>query len=1745
MAEENQLSLSNLEGITPSTSQETTQINNELSLSNLEGVKSNVVSDDLSLSNLEGVTFTQTPERTPIKIKGISPEYMQGGIDTKFTIGTNEPTTQEKIAYGLDKQNMFFGNVFRVAKAGFNAAFDPNKDFEEVALENAAKEKAELYQRHKKFTGGKYDDDIEVLAAEMATFLVDPYYIFMYMTPWGRAMSMRQQGLKAAAKVAGLSAGTVSLDKLFDNLATTGKANPADVAIAGGAAGVLGPASMKAFQIIGKLLPKADKGKIAQIVDVIDGKTQAQLGVSKSEYRTLQKIAGDKEFLKLNKQLKKTETTSQTLIKNQAKEQEEFYKSVLKIDKDIAKLKADRKLIKSDVVGLIDKKKATRSISKKIAQIKKAEEARQKAFDKAQTELWKRNSLISKKVIDETAKRDVQFLEKLWKEKGLTEKTAQVVLSASIRPLMGAATGYGFGKLWGPDDANLNNWMLVGASLGGISKGIQASKTLPGQSKNMIQRLLYQDATKFTFQKVRELTSTTTSTKLAAIGGETEKIGLQLLEGIDSSFAKNSVTQRAENLLQTWRLRTANVNKPYSLDEQALALSVIRGSKAKVSNRVKTLAGKLEKELQDFKKLREEAGIFSLNEKTGKLMEIKNYFPRVYDFSKIKEDPKKFEKVLINIYKSLGQNDKNARSSAMSFAKSLQNADDSVINKEAISDYVQGITKKVGVLKNNPLSEHITKARILEGPYAKVEKVLDDNGYLVNNANDVLFNLYNRSMKSIAFAEKFGNQGQMLKPYLDNIVQKYKDAAGKQIGITNENWKAKARAEIDLVTNTIDGYFSRYGSKQIGVSKSIAGTLATISNLNMLDRVTIASLGDVVQPFANSNNLLSFIKGAARTALTNKRETGVAKNLNQNLENEIRGWLLSTGSKTADKLNRSKLSSTLGDEAVLKFDDATQAANVMGEMGTLRKVNEFGFKIMGLQWLTGLARRYAYNVGAVDAYTSANKLAKFISANGNKGLSSSKGLKLVKDLNKYSIDVQDGLKLGAFNSFDDAVASKTGNKILNQSGILAANRDALIPQVQNRLLFAQSRNPWVRLMGQFTSWAMAKSAQTNKLLQRIENGEARQMVKLLAALPVYGGIQMLREIAKDGEVITDPAYNEDKWWSESLRLSGMSGILPELVIGRLTGPGSRQPWFIPFPAASVATDVGLIGKDVLKGETEKATRRFWEKIVPFPTYRKWLVDLFSGVERTKTYNKSNVESSNNVIKPQKFSYGGVVLKRKKFAGGDLALSNLEGVNVSKIDTSQLTNNDKYIVGDNLNKTLNFKEEKVIEKEPMNKKKLTTMASAAVIAATGATANIDNEVDNYVDKIKKYEGTGEVIIIDGKKYFKNYRLGNEKNITSGYGFYNKDNKEDGMVSEEQAMKDLKNNIKLKLIQTKKNIKNFDSLSNNLKKNIVSSWYRGSLSGSPKTIRLINEGKFEEAAIEFLNNDEYKAAVKSGSGVAKRMEDVANAIKMESKQKFNIGGLVGKAISKQVTKALGKKVATATTKNISTQADEILNKTVTQELSDKINPGKTAITTTIGTYKKVNNMLTDLNKNNVLDFGAGVGIGTRQFKNKKVISYEPFVDNQKILNSKIKFEGELFKGRVPDYTNVDDILIKEGSGSKDAVVNLNVLNVIADKTQRANAVKNISQLIKEDGIAVITTRGKDVTNQAKNSKNAIKFSDGFIFGKGSERTFQKGYSQKELEEYIKNILGDMFSVEKIPGKYGISSSGVIIKKIKGDK
>lgn len=73
--------------------------------------------------------------------------------------------------------------------------------------------------------------------------------------------------------------------------------------------------------------------------------------------------------------------------------------------------------------------------------------------------------------------------------------------------------------------------------------------------------------------------------------------------------------------------------------------------------------------------------------------------------------------------------------------------------------------------------------------------------------------------------------------------------------------------------------------------------------------------------------------------------------------------------------------------------------------------------------------------------------------------------------------------------------------------------------------------------------------------------------------------------------------------------------------------------------------------------------------------------------------------------------------------------------------------------------------------------------------------------------------------------------------------------------------------------------FETLPINLQDLIVSSAYRGGITGSPNTMRMIREGDFLGASTEFLNNDEYRAAIQPGAaapGVAHRMDSLSEAL-----------------------------------------------------------------------------------------------------------------------------------------------------------------------------------------------------------------------------------------------------------------------------
>ena len=79
------------------------------------------------------------------------------------------------------------------------------------------------------------------------------------------------------------------------------------------------------------------------------------------------------------------------------------------------------------------------------------------------------------------------------------------------------------------------------------------------------------------------------------------------------------------------------------------------------------------------------------------------------------------------------------------------------------------------------------------------------------------------------------------------------------------------------------------------------------------------------------------------------------------------------------------------------------------------------------------------------------------------------------------------------------------------------------------------------------------------------------------------------------------------------------------------------------------------------------------------------------------------------------------------------------------------------------------------------------------------------------------------------------------------------------------------------EARKLIPSFDNLSKELQAALMSAVYRGDLQQSPDFRKLFNAGKYIEASKEFLDNDDYRASVKSGDGVHKRMERVANIVK----------------------------------------------------------------------------------------------------------------------------------------------------------------------------------------------------------------------------------------------------------------------------
>ena len=1212
-----------------------------------------------------------------------------------FLFPTNEKeevvSNLDKLEYGWDKNQYVVSNMWKTGTNYIESLFDPDKSFVDVTVENEAERLAKFEEEHWKMLDGK-NDGVYTFIGEAASFVTDPYYLAGYF--FGRGM------LASPLSSAMLNGALIGGDNLFEQLARTGTVDYTQLSKAAGTGAAIGAVMPYGGKLLQKYLPNAMKSKVDEVTAFMDKKIAKVNGVTPQELATIRTAAKSNNVQKVTNKLddlvtsKSWQSTSsnQAALLNQAEKRfidlrsklskdafdiNKKRKDILKPIKDLTKKNVGSKTYYENVIRPV--KDAAKAEGKKILDIRLQIKEANKAWVKQSADIKARTFKRLERYYKLEGERTAAIIAELDRTAGLGTKVLKSVLSNLTRPLVGAGIGaaanVSSGALGFDVEDDFWGWVTAGAALGFGQKAIQKSIKIPLGQKDVYGKVIENHATRFAFQKLRELTAGTVATKLNSFGGSTQKIARLLFRQVDDTMSSKSVIAQADSM-DTYFLRKANNMIANSTPEmQSQAVSIIRGNKAlgkTASKEVLELSSNLQSWMDEFKILYNKAGFFSPKE-------LDNYFPRVLNWDVINANRPAAEKIFTQVFKdNYKMSTEKARKSALDYlTKSEGPGVSSVINQRAWNNIVRGSQKgtlrpqgRDGTIADNirrkagdedliytPVSDHITKQRSLQGKFEMVEDVLEKNGFLINDLNVILPKIVKDSTKSIAFARTFGKNGQLLKPMLEQIKQKYDDlnlTQGNKIGFGATRQSA-AEHETGLVIDSIDAYFDRFGNMNVGKAwTNSIGLLTMMSNLNMLGRVTISSLGDIIQPFQNSRTWTAAIRGMAKTNLFKASwEKGLARNLNYDFTNEM---------------SRSLAKSAASDGKELMLSGAWQGKWGVKNVANAQFVNNLAFKGLGLEWLTGYARRFAYNAGASDAYLLSRQYVKAVS----KGGANSRQAKVLQKelLETYELTANKAMTVGKGKTFNAAIKNDKAKQFLNESGLKASNRDALIPQVDNRLLFTQSKDPRIRMLGQFLSWSQAKSAQTNKILQRVESGDVRTLIKLLASIPVFSGIQQLREYAKYGDVITDAEFNGGELTAKAYQLSGMPGWLSDLAFNRFVGPGAKSnPFYVFAPALNMLTNVGDAGIDWLTGKKDTAWETLDKKILPLPNWRNWV--------RKNWFPKGISTGKSSSSTKASFRYGGVV--RKKFNEGDYATSDMGYVSSIKEIKKDLNEKPKAVV----------------------------------------------------------------------------------------------------------------------------------------------------------------------------------------------------------------------------------------------------------------------------------------------------------------------------------------------------------------------------------------------------------------------------------------------------------------------------------
>ena len=247
------------------------------------------------------------------------------------------------------------------------------------------------------------------------------------------------------------------------------------------------------------------------------------------------------------------------------------------------------------------------------------------------------------------------------------------------------------------------------------------------------------------------------------------------------------------------------------------------------------------------------------------------------------------------------------------------------------------------------------------------------------------------------------------------------------------------------------------------------------------------------------------------------------------------------------------------------------------------------FEGVQLGRVTRTARTFAFQSGVYRAMDIANLIGK----GKTKQFLQSKNA-LQKEIDSLGLNKENLKYLSQFKTLTEALEDQTARGFLRKAGIKAADRDALIPTVGNRRLFSQSKDPRVKFLGSFLSWAQAKTSQTNALLARAEQGDAALFLRIAASMPLYYTIREAQISLSSNTKYKESVAEETRLqkFGETMGFSGYGNLWVEK--GRNMAKYDSTFFESIAPVVGFSEDIYEIGKKPIELMTNDEAETFLE-----------------------------------------------------------------------------------------------------------------------------------------------------------------------------------------------------------------------------------------------------------------------------------------------------------------------------------------------------------------------------------------------------------------------------------------------------------------------------------------------------------------------------------------------------------------------